>query len=428
MNTHRSRNLHLATRREFLSLSAKGTGLAALGAWVPAFVTDTVHAAGKEAANKDATIFVMIKLGGGNDGLNTFVPFTDRRYHEFRPTIAVAADKVRKVSDQFGFHPDCPGFEQLFKDGHLAVIQDVGYPNSSQSHFSGQDFYERAGGLEFVGTGWLGRFLDASCPPGKARTTPDPVATHISRHLPMSLTSATPQPVFSMLSSNVQQLLQRAVAADETAELIRATISAGEKEPNEKVRYLNLAYMNALITEEKVRGVISGYKAGAEYPKTTLGADMQAVAAMIAAGIGNRVYCLELGGFDTHSNHARRHAELIAELSGAMAAFLKDLKSKSLADQVLVMPFSEFGRRPYENGTAGTDHGTNSTFFVAGTKVKGGIYGKHPSIPKDRRSDIPFTRTSTDFRQIYATILDKWLGVDSKTVLRDKYKPLEFLG
>ncbi len=243
----------------------------------------------------------------------------------------------------------------------------------------------------------------------------------------MALNSATPQPVFSMLSSNVQQLLQRAMADDDSAGLIRAAIAAGDREANEKVRYLNLAYMNALITEEKVRSVISSYKAEAPYPKTTFGNDMKAVASMIAAGLGNRVYSVEIGGFDTHSGHVRRHSELIGEVSSAMAALIKDLQAKKLSDKVIVLPFSEFGRRPYENGTAGTDHGTNSTFFVAGTKIKGGIYGKHPVIPKDRRSDIPFTRTSTDFRQIYATILEKWLGIPGKTVLRTNYDTLGFL-
>lgn len=160
--------------------------------------------------------------------------------------------------------------------------------------------------------------------------------------------------------------------------------------------------MNAFVTEEKVRNVISSYKAGADYPDSGLGSDMRAVAAMIAAGLGTRIYSLDLAGFDTHSNQLGRHAELMGEVSGAISAFLSDLRGKKLADKVIVMPFSEFGRRPYENGSSGTDHGTNSVFFVAGGAVKGGLYGKHPTIPKDNRSDIPFTEKSTDFRQLYA--------------------------
>lgn len=427
MKTSTRQPTRLATRREFLSLSARGTGLLALGSWVPAFVADTVHAAGKLATDKDKTIFVLIKLGGGNDGLNTVVPFNDDVYYEYRPKIAIPKADALKIDENFGFNPSCQGFADLFKDGHLAVFHDVGYPNSSRSHFSGQDFYERGGGLDFVGTGWLGRFLDAECPPDHARKTTDPVATHISRQLPMSLHSQNPQPIFSMLSSNVKQLMQRAVAKDETSELLRSVTMSGDKESNDKVRYLNQAYMNALITEEKVRDTISEYKTDTEYPATTLASDMRAVASMIAAEMGNRVYSLEIGGFDTHANHVRRQGELLEELSGAIGAFIKDLKSKRLSDKVIVMPFSEFGRRPYENGTEGTDHGSNSTFFVAGTAVKGGLYGKHPAIPKDGRSDIPFTKTSTDFREIYSTVLEKWLGTDPVAILQDKFKPLQFL-
>lgn len=427
MKLTRNHTTRLATRREFLSLSAKGTGLVALSSWVPAFITDTIQAAGTSAVNKDATIFVLIKLGGGNDGLNMLVPFNDDTYYEYRPRIAVAKDTVLKIHEDFGFNPACPGFESLFKDGHLAVFHDVGYPNSTRSHFSGQDFYERGGGLEFVGTGWLGRFLDAECPPERARTTSDPIATHISRHLPMALNSANPQPIFSMLSSNIKQLMQRAVESDATAKLLRSTIAAGDKETNDKVRYLNLAYMNALITEEKVREVVANYKSGVEYPETTLASDMRAVAAMIAAEVGNRIYSVEIGGFDTHGNQIQRHRDLLEELSGAIRAFISDLKTKGMADKVIVMPFSEFGRRPYQNGTEGTDHGSNSTFIVAGTKVKGGLYGTHPEIPKDGRSDIMFTKKSIDFRQIYATVLEKWLGTSPELILREKYKTLEFL-
>lgn len=427
MKLTRNHTTRLATRREFLSWSARGTGLAALSSWAPSFITDTVMAAGASATNKDATIFVLIKLGGGNDGLNMLIPFDDDTYYEYRPKTAVKKEDALKIHEHFGLNPVCTGFQEMFKEGHLAMFHDVGYPNSSHSHFSGQDFYERAGGLEFVGTGWLGRFLDAECPADRAKITSDPIATHISRHLPMSLNSTNPQPVFSMLSSNVKQLMQRSVKADATAQLLRKTIAAGEMETNDKVRYLNMAYMNALITEDKVRDIIANYQPDGEYPETTLANDMRAVASMIAAEMGNRVYSLEIGGFDTHANQVQRHGDLLGELSGAISAFFKDLGGKRLADKVIVMPFSEFGRRPYENGTEGTDHGSNSAFLVAGTKVKGGIYGKHPEIPKDGRSDIPFVKSSIDFRQIYATILDRWLGTKSEAILRDKYKHIEFL-
>lgn len=424
----RNHTPQLKTRREFLRCGARGAGLLALSSYAPAFAVDTVSAAGI-SADKDGTIFVLIKLGGGNDGLNTLVPFNDDTYYDYRPNISLKKEETLPISDDFGFHPAMTGFEELFKEGNLAVIQDVGYPNSTRSHFSGQDFYERGGGLEFVGTGWLGRYIDAECPPGTPRKSDDdPSAVHISRHLPITLRTKHPQSIFSMLSSNIRTMLARSVADDDTARLLKETVEAAQGDENPSVDYLNMAYMSALVTEEKVRDILSNYKAGAAYPDSTLGSDMKAVAALIASGMGSRIYSLDTGGFDTHSGQLNRHEDLLSDLSGSITAFVKDLQAKKLADQVVVMPFSEFGRRPYENGSAGTDHGTQSVFFAAGNPVKGGLYGSHVTIPEDRVSDMVFTRTSIDFRQLYATVLDRWLGGDSELVLKKKYEHVAFLG
>lgn len=424
----RNRTPQIKTRREFLQCGAKGAGLLALSSYVPAFAIDTVNAAGI-SADKDGTIFVLVKLGGGNDGLNTLVPFNDDIYYDYRPNIGIKKEDALQIDENFGLNPAMTGFEELFKEGNLAVIQDVGYPNSTRSHFSGQDFYERAGGLEFVGTGWLGRFIDAECPPGTPRDAgDDPSAVHISRHLPITLRTEYPQSIFSMLSSNIRAMLARSVADDETAKLLKETVGAAQGDKNPSVDYLNMAYMSALVTEEKVRDVLSNYKADTEYPESPLGSDMKGVAALIASGMGSRIYSLDTGGFDTHSNQLTRHEDLMGNLSDSITAFVEDLQAKKLADQVIVMPFSEFGRRPYENGSAGTDHGTQSVFFVAGTAVEGGLYGSHVTIPEDRRSDLQYTKTSTDFRQLYATVLDRWLGGNSEAILHKKYDHLDFLG
>ena len=424
----RNRKPQFKSRREFLRCGAKGAGLLALSSYVPAFAVDTINAAGI-SADKDGTIFVLLKLGGGNDGLNTLVPFNDDTYYDYRPNIGIKKEDALQIDENFGLNPAMTGFEELYKEGNLAVFQDVGYPNSTRSHFSGQDFYERGGGLEFVGTGWAGRFIDAECPPGTPRTAgDDPSAVHISRHLPIALRTEHPQSIFSMLSSNIRTMLARSVADDDTSKLLKETVDAAQGDANPSVDYLNMAYMSALVTEEKVRDIISNYKSEVDYPESNLGSDMKGVAALIASGMGSRIYSLDTGGFDTHSNQLTRHDELMGNLSGAIAAFVKDLQSKNLADQVIVMPFSEFGRRPYENGSAGTDHGTQSVFFAAGTAVKGGLYGSHVTIPDDHRSDLQYTKTSTDFRQLYATVLDQWLGGNSEAILHKQYEHIDFLG
>ncbi|MFK5922558.1 MAG: DUF1501 domain-containing protein [Verrucomicrobiota bacterium] len=429
MKTNRSKKLSLTTRREFLSTGGAGVGLMALSSFAPSFLVDTVNAAGSAALDKDGKILVLIKLGGGNDGMNMLAPTHDDQYYKNRPKIAIPKKDALMIDENFGFNPQAPGYEELFKEGNMAVMLDVGYPNSTRSHFSGQDFYERGGGLEFSGTGWLGRYLDSECPQDQVRKINYPVATHISRNLPITLRSKSPQPVFSMLSSDIKSQASRTLDAnDETSKLLKTAINAAEHEKNPKVNYLNMAYMNALITEEKVRETISSYKADSEYPDHRMARDLKAVAAMVSAEMGTRVYSLDIGGFDTHGSQLARHGDLHEELSSSINAFVKDLAAKNLSDKVIVMPYSEFGRRPYENGSGGTDHGTMSTFYVVGSGLKGGVYGTHPIIPSDGRSDAPWSdETSTDFRQLYATVLDRWLDTNSQEVLKKEYKHLDFL-
>lgn len=428
MKTKRSNKLSLATRREFLATGGKGVGLMALGSAAPTFLVNTVNAAGTAALDKDGRILVLIKLGGGNDGLNMLAPTGDDQYYKNRPKIAIQEKDALGIADGFGFNPAAPKYEELFKDGNMAVFHDVGYPNSTRSHFSGQDFYERGGGLEFSGTGWLGRYLDAECPQDEVRKIKHPVATHISRNLPITLRSKSPQPVFSMLSSDVGAQASRSPDSDsETAKLLKTAIFAAEREKNEKVNYLNMAYMNALITEEKVKETISSYKPDSEYPDHRLARDLKAVASLVSAEMGTRIYSLDIGGFDTHGQQLARHGDLHEELSSSISAFTKDLEAKKLSDKVIVMPFSEFGRRPYENGSAGTDHGTMSTFYAVGTGLKGGLYGTHPVLQSDGRSDAPWSDTSIDFRQLYATVLDRWLDTNSEEVMRKKYEHVDFL-
>ncbi|MCF6311912.1 MAG: DUF1501 domain-containing protein [Verrucomicrobiales bacterium] len=429
MKKNRSKKLSLTTRREFLSTGGAGIGLMAMGAFAPSFLVDTVNAAGAAALDKDGKILVLIKLGGGNDGMNMLVPTHDDQYYKNRPKIGIAKKDALMIDENFGFNPRAPGYEELYKEGHMSVMLDVGYPNSTRSHFSGQDFYERGGGLEFSGTGWLGRYLDSECPQDQVRKINYPVATHISRNLPITLRSKSPQPVFSMLSSDIKTQAARTLDSnDDTSKLLKTAIQAAEKEENPKVNYLNMAYMNALITEEKVRDTIASYKADSPYPDHRIARDLKAVAALVASGMGTRVYSLDIGGFDTHGQQLGRHGDLHEELSSSILAFTKDLAAKKLSDKVIVMPYSEFGRRPYENGSAGTDHGTMSTFYAVGTGLNAGIFGTHPVIPSDNRSDSSWSDdTSIDFRQLYATVLDRWLDTDSKLVLNKEYKHIDFL-
>ncbi len=423
MATNSSKPFLPSTRREFLRMSAKGVGLLAFSQFAPQFLVQSTLAAAP-APEKDRSILVLVQLAGGNDGLNTLVPFEDADYYRLRPTLALPKDKVLRVSDTLGLHPSCTALQGLFGAGKLALVQNVGYPNPNRSHFRSTEIWETASASEeFASSGWIGRFLDNACA-GMPADVHDPVAVHLTSGVPQSFMGEHDHPTFGLApygggrrdNDDTRKMLDAILAKSKD----EASALAGES----NATFLKHTFMDTLVTEKKVQRVIGEYKPGAAYPGNALAASLKSVAALIASGMPTRVYFVSLSGFDTHTNQIGQQAQLLTQLSDSLAAFQKDLEEHKLDGQVMTMTFSEFGRRPSENDSRGTDHGTAAPLFVMGSRVAGGIHGTAPSLKLERNQDLAF---STDFRSVYASALDEWLGCPSEKVLGKRFEPLKLV-
>jgi len=402
------------TRREFLRQSAGGLGLIAFSSVAPAFLTNSV-AAKVPLAEKDRSILVLIQLAGGNDGLNTVVPFEDDHYYRLRPNLALDKTDLHVVDDQFGFHPSCPEMANLYRDGQLAVVQNVGYPNPNRSHFRSMEIWETASKSdEYLTSGWMGRFFDNCCSgsPGE-----DPVGLSVGNELPDAFVAKDAHNLFSL---DVSQGRKRSVGEH----MLEAMGSAAPPASDDNASFLQHTLMNALVTESRVQSRLRQYKPMVEYPSTGLGRSLKSVAALIASGQETRVYFVSLGGFDTHANQLQRHRQLMTQLSGAMAAFQKDLVAHKLDDQVLTMTFSEFGRRPSENVSEGTDHGTAAPLFVMGSQLKGSLYGSAPDLNLKINKDMTY---STDFRSVYSSVIKNWFQANPEAVLGRAFDDIGFI-
>ena len=406
------------TRREFLQLSSRGIGLLAFSRFAPAFLVNSALAS-SPAPETGRPILVLVQLAGGNDGLNTLIPFEDANYYRLRPTLGIAKDQVLRLSDTVGLHPSCTALNGLFHDGKLAVVQNVGYPNPNRSHFRSTEIWETASGSnEFLADGWIGRFMDNACA-GQPAGDHDPMAIHISNGVPQSFQSAHEHPTFGLVpgAGNPRE-------NEENRKLLESLVKHPGGAENENATFLQHTLMDSLVTEKKVQKVLGEYQPSASYPANSFAASLRNVAALIASGLPTRVYFVSLSGFDTHSNQANQQANLLATLSTGLAAFQKDLEAHHLDGQVATMTFSEFGRRPNENESRGTDHGTAAPLFVMGSRIKGGLHGTAPSLQLAPNQDLTF---STDFRNIYATMLDRWMACPSEAVLGGKFSALPII-
>ncbi|HKB58107.1 MAG TPA: DUF1501 domain-containing protein [Lacunisphaera sp.] len=408
-----------ATRREFLKYGAKGAGLLAFSRFAPAFLVESAHAQAP-APEKDRTILVLVQLAGGNDGLNTVVPFADPNYRRLRPTLGLPEGQLLKINDTLAFNSGCAAMHELLKDGKLGIVQNVGYPNPNRSHFRSTEIWETASeSNQFLPTGWLGRFFDNAC--AGAPTGGDPCGVNISNEVPQSFQSEHQHPTFSIA---VNARYNRRQQSENLALLEQLVQAPAGHDDQDNAGYLRHTMMDALVTEKKFQQVLGDYQTGIAYPGTPFANSLRNVAALIAGGTATRVYYVSLTGFDTHNNQAGTHTNLLKTLAEGLAAFQKDLEAKRLDGQVLTMTFSEFGRRPSENESRGTDHGTAAPLFVLGSHLKPGLHGSAPSLQLERNQDMAH---STDFRQVYSTLLDKWLGCKSTAILGKNYQPLGFI-
>ncbi len=401
------------SRREFI-----GRGLSTLGATaaLPLFLEETRLAlaanalAGFEPEHPER-ILVVLELSGGNDGLNTVVPFTNDEYYRLRPTLGLRPEAVLKVSDEFGFHSNLLGFERLFKDGEMAVIHGCGYPNPNRSHFESMKFWHTGVPNAPEERGWLGRFADAYYPEPKKS-----YIVNLAKEQSFALMSRVHSPV---VFADPEHFTWD--GTPEQKEVFKA-LSRERVSGNPSLDFVRSISATAGESSEFIRTACAEYRSKMDYGYGEIGVDLKRVAAMIAADSPARIYYVSFGGFDTHVSQAGQHGGLFNRLGDAALAFLNDMKRLGRENDVALLMFTEFGRRVKENASLGTDHGVASPMFIVGARLNGGFYGRHPSLTDLDEGDLKMT---TDFRSVYATMIKEWMGWDdARSVLKADFPTL----
>lgn len=396
---------------------------------VPGFVNRTfaeLHDEARDkavqyASGKDDTILVVLQLAGGNDGLNTLVPFEDDAYFKARPRLAKRAKDVIGLGAGIGLNNSMPFLGSMFKEGNLGVVQGVGYPNPNRSHFVSTSIWETADPANRSSTGWLGRYFDNAC-----EGTDPTMGISFNKTSPQSF-GAVRNPGVSLSSPELYRWIhgggQQAQAEEFFAELNQpvavddgpvdgASIGmagggvTGGLSGESNLSFLERVALDAQVSSKEILELAARHRTSVRYEGTPLSRNLNLVARMIAGGMGTRVYYVSHGGFDTHNRQENSHDRLLGQLDAGLKSFFADLKQQGNDKRVVLMTFSEFGRRVAENASAGTDHGKASCMFVAGGGVKGGLYGSHPSLTELSQGDLSHT---VDFRSVYADVLEGWL-------------------
>lgn len=400
-------------RRTFLKQTLAGSAAISLSGSIPEFLLGASRETEKVVNEK---ILVVLQLSGGNDGLNTVVPYGDDEYYKNRFTLAIGKNSALKIDDHVGFHPSMRGFDQLIQNNQLAVVQGVGYPNPNRSHFESMDLWHTAHRITESGrVGWLGRTIDGNL------TSVDLPALHLGGGLqPLALRNEKkPVPSIQSIDSFRLNIFKDNTVRKRLSPLIRKSRPAG----NELLGYIHESAKVAIETSHRIENISDQSNKDFGYPPTNLGRNLAVIARLIASRLSTRIYYTTLDGFDTHSNQAESHQGLLGNLSTSVAAFMKQLSDAGNADRVALVSFSEFGRRVRENASRGTDHGTAAPVFVAGAKVKSGLIGKHPSLnPKHLvDGDLKF---NLDYRCVYAEVLQNWLGIDPGPIVGAEHDPI----
>ncbi|MGM9507122.1 DUF1501 domain-containing protein [Larkinella sp. GY13] len=360
---------------------------------------------------------VIVQLSGGNDGLNTVVPFRNDLYYRERPTIAIAPEKVLKLNDEIGFNPALEALKGLYDDGLVTVVNNVGYPNPDRSHFRSMDIWQTASDSDkYLTTGWLGRYLDANCQGNdcmahRAIEVDDTLSLALKGQDLNGLALLDPKKLYNQTRSGL------------VAELSNIKPAAEVVASHPNVSYLYKTLAETASSAEVIYDKSKATHTKTVYPASELGNRLKTVSELITSGVNTNVYYISISGFDTHINQPGQQERLLRQYAEAVAAFTKDLKTNGKLNDVLLMTFSEFGRRVKQNASNGTDHGTaNNLFLIGGGLIPGRVFNEAPNLTNLDEGDLKYT---VDFRSIYATLLRDWLKVDDQAVLGRQFETLK---
>lgn len=395
----------------------KKGGMIAVGLVAPRWLSsiaeaDIIRTAQGGKATGD-TVLVVCQLSGGNDGLNTIIPWANKMYYDLRPTIAIPEDQVVKLDDHMGMHPALKPIADLYKQGKVAVIQNVGYPKPNRSHFASMDIWQSASPERTLKYGWIGRHVDQQM--GKNALNPV-YALGLSTEKPLALTGQRASvPCFASLVD-----LKNMIGDSDTDRLLREMqgAPAANGSPAAVVQQANKSALDAI---QILNANLAQYTVKSTYANDAFGNGFKQIAQLLATSPKTRIVYFSTGGFDTHARQAQTHEKLLANFAGAVSAFQAEMEAIGKADKVVVLVFSEFGRRVQENGSQGTDHGHGSIMMLIGKSVKGGLHGPIPDLANLYQGDLTM---QIDFREVYAATLDKWMGGDSEVVLGKKFNPI----
>lgn len=426
------------SRRLFLQ---QGLGFISLAATAPLFIQRSASGMmlpwGSLLASVPGVpedhVLVVVQLGGGNDGLNTVVPFGNDTYYRARSAIAIPApgrngngpnqQAALKLDDKsgIGLHPNLAGFKELMDQGVASIVQGVGYPNPNRSHFTSMDIWHTAD-TNAKGNGWIGKYFDCTC-----NGTPVPEgAVSIGREAPLAMNGQIQKPV-SFESAELFRWLGEELDRGKTLKKPYDQITrAGELDninPDSQLGFLTRTALDAQVSSDRIRAAVSK-RPLVQYPGNNLARQLQIVGAMIRDGMKTRVYYVSLGGFDTHAAQVNAHGNLMRQLGDSLNAFYKDLTAQGNNGRVLTMCFSEFGRRVQQNASGGTDHGTAAPMYFVGDMIKPGLLGDHPSLTDLDDGDLKF---NVDFRSVYTAVLEDWMGAPADRILSKTYKKAKII-
>jgi len=441
----------LRTRREFL----RSTMLGGAVAWtVPTFLANTFSALHAEAADsstqvstgRDSTILVVLQMAGGNDGLNTVVPYSNDYYQKARRSLALSEKGILRLNDSIGLHPSLEGFKSLYDAGSLGIVQGIGYPNPNRSHFRSTEIWQTASDSEkFERYGWIGRYFDNAC----AGADPT-IGVNVGRQMPQAFAAKKPMGIsldnptnYRFVSGEKAKAGEMDAAEKSYRELNSPNVEMNSPEElnsggsigsvagsishtGSPLDFIERTAMDAQVSSDRILAISKRVENKGNYPSSQLGSSLKLVSRLIAGGLPTRVFYVSQGGYDTHTNQAGAHERLLRDLGDSVKSFIDDLKAQGNHQRVVLMTFSEFGRRVSENANGGTDHGAAAPMFVIGNKIKAGLLGKYPSLaPGDlQNGDMKFT---VDFRTVYAGVLESWLKTKSEPVLGKKFTPMQIV-
>jgi uncharacterized protein (DUF1501 family) len=398
----------LINRRRFLQTGSLATASLLVPGFLKAFERPRLVPPGNK-------VLVVLQLSGGNDGLNTVIPIRNDIYYKERSRLGISREQAIRLNDDTGIHPALIAFADIFNQGHLGILHGAGYPNPDRSHFRSMDIWQTASSSrEYINTGWIGRWLDAQCTgcdkPTQALEIDDTLSLAMKGEKIKGISFRDPARLYSMSRDSYFQEL---VLANEN------------KLRGDARNYLYKILAETISGAEYIYDQSRAHPSGSSYPKTELGKNLQTIASLILSDINTRVYYVSVGSFDTHVNQQATQQRLFSEMNDAIQSFVTDLRSNGRFEDVLLMSFSEFGRRVSQNASGGTDHGTaNNMFMISGGLKQKGIINPMPDLSDLVDGDLKY---QVDFRDVYATVLNKWLGADDQAILGRKSDHLEFI-